>query len=341
VSSPRGRAFARFLALAYLVALVLVLVAMRYVGERHWLTTIALYLPRVGYALPLPFVVGALLVTGERRKALVAGALALLLILFPIMGLSLFGRSGQATPSIRVMSWNTFFGRLDNEGIFAKFQEENPDVFIGQATAHRTKELFRADPRGYQLHSDDEFFLASRYPVVDKYVSPELPLDPTHRGNFVRYTLQTPLGLIDVVNTHPKSPRNGLEGLRGRGLKTRVLAGDVPDEAAQPVAENTLLRTRQAQAAMDEVARCKNPVIVAGDTNLPTQSWLFHQTFAKLKDGFDAAGRGLGYTFPAKRPWMRIDRVLADERLRFLRFRTGDRIASDHLYVVAELGRAD
>lgn len=342
LSSSRGRRarYARGFAALYLIALVTLVLAMRLVGERHWLSTILLYLPRLGFALPLPFVVGLCLVSDERRVALGVLSLALLVILFPLMGLSIHGRSEQARPSLRVMSWNSYFGRLDNEAIFQQFLAEDPDLFVGQATAHRTKELFRAQPRGYQLHSDDEFFLATRYPVVDKFVAPRLADDDKHHGGFVRYTLETPLGLIDLINVHPRSPRNGLDSLRGRGLKTRVLSGDLPDEAAQPVADNTLLRSRQVEAAMTELGRCAHPVIIAGDTNLPTQSWLFHQSFGRLADGFDVAGRGFGYTFPAKRPWMRIDRVLADQRLRFLGFHTGKVIASDHLYVVGELGLA-
>ena len=85
----------------------------------------------------------------------------------------------------------------------------------------------------------------------------------------------------------------------------------------------------------------ENPVVIAGDTNLPGLSPLLAKSYGQYTDGFSVAGRGFGYTFPAKRPWMRIDRVLADPRLRFLRFFTGSVIASDHLYVVAELGRAD
>ena len=46
----------RFLAVAYPVALLGLILAFRLVGERYWATTIGLYLPRIGYGLPLPVV---------------------------------------------------------------------------------------------------------------------------------------------------------------------------------------------------------------------------------------------------------------------------------------------
>jgi endonuclease/exonuclease/phosphatase family metal-dependent hydrolase len=70
---------------------------------------------------------------------------------------------------------------------------------------------------------------------------------------------------------------------------------------------------------------------------LPTQSWLFHSTFSRLHDGFSEAGHGFGYTFPAKHPWMRIDRIMSDDHFRFLSFVVGEKIQSDHMYVIAEL----
>ena len=54
-------------------------------------------------------------------------------------------------------------------------------------------------------------------------------------------------------------------------------------------------------------------------------------------DAFDRVGSGLGYTFPAKRPWMRIDRVLVSEKFEPLRVRNGGGVESDHRYLSADL----
>jgi hypothetical protein len=46
------------------LALVGVIVAFRCVGERWWVTLAAMYLPRIGFALPLPFVAVAIILWG-------------------------------------------------------------------------------------------------------------------------------------------------------------------------------------------------------------------------------------------------------------------------------------
>lgn len=335
----RGRAFARLLGAAYLIGLFLVIFAMRVIGERTWAVALLLYLPRIGFAFPLPIVLLGHFLTNDRRRGIVVLLVSAPLIFFTLMGYQLGGRHETATPVIRVMSWNTYFGRLENETIRYLVAKENPDIFIAQATAKRTRDLFTVETGGYTIDHHDEYFLATRFPIVEKYVPPNLPEDPAHAANFVRWTLQTPFGLVDVYDIHPRSPRVGLASIRGRGLRTRLTEGDLPDEAVQPAAENTILRRRQVAAQAAEIRASKNPVIVAGDTNLPTLSWLFHEGFSQLQDGFSEAGSGFGYTFPAKYPWLRIDRILADRSFRFLSFHSNPAVASDHLYVVAELAK--
>lgn len=335
--STRAQRIAAFVGVAYLLSLVGVVVAMRFVGERFWVTTLLLYLPRIGFLLPMPVVALAYLVARQPLRAVGAALASSLVVWFPIMGYS-FGSTAPAEPGqIRLMTWNTYYGRVENEAIRARVMEENPDIFVSQATAHRTKELFRNDPGGYHLESDQEFFLATRFPVVEKDSHADLPDHyGEHRANYVRYTLQTTRGLVDVYSMHPKSPRTGVDRLRGMGFRTRLAQGDLPDDAA-PVDENTDLREHQVEETADAVRASKHPVIVAGDTNLPTLSWLYARAFGELQDSWSRCGRGFGYTFPAKRPWLRIDRVLADGHFRFLQSRVGPQIASDHHYVVVDL----
>ena len=76
------------LAAGYLLGLVAVALALPLVGERWWITTALLYLPRFGFALPLPFVMLALVLFGPRRLLLLL-PLPLLVLLFPIMGYKL------------------------------------------------------------------------------------------------------------------------------------------------------------------------------------------------------------------------------------------------------------
>ena len=331
--------FARALAVGYAVALVAVWLALRFVGERWWPTTIALYLPRLGYGLPIPIVIGLLLVTSQFRAALVSLVFSTLWVVFPLMGCRV-GHAETAPANFKLMTWNTFYGRNDDAAIFADFQRESPDVFVSQASASRTEELFRANqPAGYFFQRDQEFFMVSRFPVVTKYVSPPYADDHRHSGAFVRYTVQTPHGLVDVYSIHPRSPREGVEQARGNGFRSRLADLGLATQSFEAISKNSALRRRQLETLQEALLASKNPYVVAGDTNLPTSSWLYHHVFdgLGLKDAFDEVGSGLGYTFPAKRPWMRIDRVLAGDRFEFLRVRNGGGVESDHRYLATEL----
>lgn len=85
-----ARSIVNLSAIVYLLALLAVVAALRLVGERWWVTTVALYLPRIGFALPLPLLVVALLVARSYRL-LVTQLLAAFVLLFPLMGMHVGG----------------------------------------------------------------------------------------------------------------------------------------------------------------------------------------------------------------------------------------------------------
>jgi endonuclease/exonuclease/phosphatase family metal-dependent hydrolase len=138
------------------------------------------------------------------------------------------------------------------------------------------------------------------------------------------------------LNVHPVSPRNGFEEARGNGLFYELRQGRLGNsEGVKVMKLNSALRRLQAEAIAAEAARSPHPVIIAGDTNMPALSNILGSTLGRFTDGFAAMGRGFGYTYPADRPWMRIDRILVDDRLRFRRFDTVGGDASDHWAVYA------
>jgi endonuclease/exonuclease/phosphatase family metal-dependent hydrolase len=101
---------------------------------------------------------------------------------------------------------------------------------------------------------------------------------------------------------------------------------------------NTRDRLAQVSALAAEAARSSAPVIIAGDTNLPGLSWALSRWLGGFSDGFAEAGRGFGYSYPAQRMvWMRIDRILAGSRFRFLDVTTISPGVSNHLAVAADL----
>jgi vancomycin resistance protein VanJ len=333
-SSPRLRRWLHITSLAlaagYLAGLLLIVAGMRLVGEQHWLTTALLYAPRPSFFLPLP-VVTLLVAQFGPRRLLWGTPLAIWLLLFPIMGLELgLGRAlggaagAQRTgePRLRILSYNAAGGPVP-EAFVAVIRAARPDILLVQEWQDRLEPALLPELAGFHRHRLGQFWVASRFPIEDVYFPPmiHLPDRPPRSSRFVRYRLQSPLGPLHVLNVHPASPREELVNMTSLEASSR-------------------LRLRQAENIASEAGRSPVPVIIAGDTNLPVGSWILRRTLGRYQDGFEAAGRGFGHTYPARRPWLRIDRIMADDRLRFVSFHVlGNAQASDHLAVSAELTR--
>jgi endonuclease/exonuclease/phosphatase (EEP) superfamily protein YafD len=310
-SYPRLR---RLLYWAIILQLVgtAVFVAALLIGERSRLSLIFLYLPR--QPLLVLAVLGAALAALTKRakrrvQALIGVEIATaLVLLFPVMGFRLGGSKSSEFP-VRLATYNVYFGKLSRPALLDEIAAMPADIILLQATYDsmfaRVKERFP----DRQLHHTDDFILITRYKITSVDEPP--PLSDGTLPKFVGYVLETDAGPLRVFNVHPFSPRHAL----------------FEDEQTN---DNIRHREEQVAAVVAAANRPGPPFVIAGDTNLPALSSMSRRYFADLHDAFDDVGFGLGYTFPAKRPWMRIDRALAKDGIRFVDVRVGKLGASDH-----------
>jgi endonuclease/exonuclease/phosphatase (EEP) superfamily protein YafD len=331
----------RFLAIAYPVTLFVLILAFRFIGERFWATTIGLYLPRIGFALPLP-VVTLLVLWRLPRRWLLSQLVALVLVLFPLMGLRLPGAPGATAGAfhLRLFTMNTAQGQFGTDKIIAEVQASGADVVLLQETTQGQYADLRQSLPGYFHQDSGQFWLASRFPLEELDQPPFIPHAGKMRSpRFVSYVVKTPVGRVRIYNVHIISPRDALDEVHGEGLKREIASGRLfRGTAAGAVDDNTQLRIAQLQAISDGAHRSADPVLIAGDTNLPTLSWALGHYLGDFQDGFSQAGSGFGYSFPAgRRTWMRIDRILGDDHFRFLSFKVLRSRASDHYAVMADL----
>jgi endonuclease/exonuclease/phosphatase (EEP) superfamily protein YafD len=330
----------RSLAIGYPIAVIAFIVALRLVGERWWATTIALYLPRLPFALPLLPLTAAILWIGPRRL-LWTQALATFLLL-ALLGFRVAWPT-TATPGafhLRIVSCNINGGALGVQKILRSLRAVDPDVIVLQEVEPGSYDHLRAIMNGFTIRESGQFWLASRFPVEEVMEPPIMTNMGVARSlRFVRYRITTPTGPVLLYNVHPISPRDGLEGVRGDGLRNQFLRGDLFNTRARAmVTQNTSLRLTQLQAVAEDAHTFREPVLIAGDTNLPGLSWAYAHWLGDYQDGFTEAGDGFGYSFPSPRhPWMRIDRIISDRRFRFLDFRVIDSYISDHFAVMADL----
>jgi endonuclease/exonuclease/phosphatase (EEP) superfamily protein YafD len=330
----------RAAAVAYPLALLTVVAAFHWVGERWWVTTIGLYLPRVAFGLPLPVLVLALLFSRAFRwlPSLLVGCV---ILVFPLMGLHLGGPHRQTDGATRltVLTLNMGFGHGGIAPVISLIRDTRADVVALQAVGGNFAAL-RAGLTEYSFVRDGELAIGSRFPLDQFVVSAPVVLDGgAQPGMYVRCRLMTPAGPVRLYSVHPTSPHSSFDRIRDAGIREEMLTGHILDgQSRLEMIANTAVRLAQLGALSEDAGTSPDPVLIAGDTNLPGLSWALSRLFGAYQDGFAEAGRGFGYTYPADRhPWMRIDRVLAASRFRFVGALTPERRIFKHLAVVADV----
>lgn len=342
----RTKWFSRLTALtcfAYLLVLSCSVVVLRWVGEEHWMTGMAMYLPRILFGLPL-LLLTPLLLWQRATRLLWTQLAAALIVVFPLMGLTLPQLPRAAASSaIRVLSYNIARCDGDEELLAQRILEYAPDVVLLQEICPDPDTLRqRLAPSYPEIHVRDQFLLASRYPLRGVRELGHFEFGSRPRSErFMRYELETPLGPVAFYNLHPVSVRWAVYAVRGMRVRTSLRAGTFwrGGAAEEPMNANFELRRLQLAAAAKLAAGEDIPRIIAGDTNVTGLSPVFARYFGDYQDGFRSAGLGFGYTFPSVQPWMRLDRILASQELRFQSFQVGCGTASDHRCVIAEIDR--
>jgi vancomycin resistance protein VanJ len=335
------RLLVRVAAVAYPVALLLAVILLRFHGTGVWVR-VALYVPRVLFAIPLPFLVLALALLRDWRF-MVTQAVALLLVLFPLMGLVLpwphFADRDQ--PVLRVMSYNSNGGGWGWDKVMAQIDELHPDVVMMQEVFTDSRWPVEMLKKRYpEAQASTQFIVASRYPIRSVVDPERIPLGDSRRSpRSITYVIDTPLGPIAFYNVHPISPRQGLWTLRVGGFRAAIRSGTLFDkERGKRLETDGLLLDMQVELFASNAKKETIPVIIGGDTNMTGLTPALSQ-LSDFDDGFEKAGWGFGYTYPSgRKAWMRLDRIFASPSLRFVGFEVGKHHwASDHLCVVADL----
>jgi len=342
------RRLASIVGASYPLGLLAAWLGLRFSGESWWLPLVGLYAPPVGFLFPAPV---ALLVTWRwaNRRWFALQLVAVVLALFGLLGLNLgFGHDGRAAQdarAIRLVSYNIDLGYHGVPAIVDQVMKLQPNLVLLQEAHDELAVELRQAFVGWHTDQHDQFFIASRFPILD--VRPPAPLHyqsgeggarRTGDGGarFMAYTLDTPLGPVDVFSVHTTSPREGLEDMRGGGFLYELRHGHVLlGRGADTLTFNAYRRRRQVEGVAAAMRASSRPVIVAGDFNLPALSHIVRDNLGDLDDAFASAGRGFGYTYPTKLPFLRIDRIFTGHGLRAVDFHVGNTRASDHLCISA------
>lgn len=330
-------------------------------SEKFLPATLLAYGPR--FLMLLPFLVLGPLAAFAARRALVPLALALLVVIGPIMGGRLSLRSaftGAATSpppaAMRVISYNAGGGATVSRNLRSALDDLRPDVAMLQECGSALWDSVQAMASWYSARASGTCTL-SRWKITSVDTMPRgdfaaiSALGYGGAGNAVRHLIDTPYGPMVVVNVHLETARKGLYAFLGQnpallkvlGIKPmrsrRVLnAKGTADDRAVINAE---IRDRESARAAGWALQGNRPipVIVAGDFNLPVESTIFRRHWGTFTDAFEASGTGFGWT---KREGdllrIRIDHVLGNAYApKPIGTWLGPDLGSDHRPVIADM----
>ncbi|MBO0700385.1 MAG: endonuclease/exonuclease/phosphatase family protein, partial [Zavarzinella sp.] len=296
------------------------------VGEAWWLGTLLLYAPRWPVLIPLAPLGEAAAVW--RRRALVPLAAAGLAWLWWGMGFVVGGAPAERVwpaDGLVVMTWNADGAVRDREEFRALLEAEAPDVVLLQEFNSADDGAF--GPGWTVVHSPGGVSAAARHRLT--FVT-ELPPNTFRRpGAAAVFEVGLPHGPVRLLNVHLPTARPGLEDVltrRQSGLaELKAVTADQDDAS---------------EAARVLVAAPPQPMVVAGDFNLPPESRVFRRHWGDLPDAFARAGFGFGWTKETSWHGARIDHVLYDRSWTCYWCRVGPAMGSDHRCLIAHVGPA-
>jgi len=192
-------------------------------------------------------------------------------------------------------------------------------------------------PPGWQMFQDGELSVLSRYPLKPGNSAQALHLPHKWpRTSLLKCTVQMPEGDVSFCTVHLPSPRYGLQTILDRHSVISLSRKRLLEEET----------THRRQTSMELSCMCATlpqPVIIAGDFNMPIDSTIYRKFWGGYSDAFLQAGAGFGWTVFESVRWIkigaRIDHVLTGKGLGVINCHTGPDIGSDHLPLIADVVR--
>ena len=324
------------LTLPYLLLLAAITLVNATGPESFVLSSFNLYLPQWLWMLPglalLPFYLLA------ARRWVWLPLLCLLWVAGPLMGmrwrwLAPDPPAAQGT-RLRVMTYNVKMGRGDLAAIAKDIEDNKIDVLLCQEANGRFRGFVASYLAGWHTQVSDQFLIATRLPMTNadvKYIT-----YAQWNTQILHCDITVGSQTVAFYTAHLISPRGGLVAML-KNFRHRDPSN------AEHLEWNTDTRLGEAHVIAGVIAQDTRPLILTGDLNAPVQSQVCRELFNEgLRDAFDEAGRGYGYSYGQKvrrspGAYVRIDHIMVSKAWQVLECHAGNTEGSEHRPVIAEL----
>lgn len=215
-----------------------------------------------------------------------------------------------------------------SEKIFGFISNKNPDVIVFQEY-HTFEENSLNYKYNYIKSKKNSNITAlaifSKYPIINKG---SLELEKT-ANNIIFTDIIKNKDTIRIYNLHLQSLELNTE--------KENFGQENSEKLVFRLKERFTMQAAQTEVFLQHQKKWNGKIIIAGDFNNTSYSWVYNQIANDKKDAFLEAGKGFGKTFNYWFP-MRIDFILTDENATINSFHTyQEEKNSDHFPILANI----
>ena len=320
-----------------IAAMLLLSYLLQYVEPKHFA-----YLSVLSLAAPLLIILNVIFVIYwllKVQKQLILSLLVLIIGYSHVLSLYKFSSSKNVNDknNISIMNYNVrLFNLYDwipekdiETQIVSIIKDEQPDIVSFQEYyKHDNVDLsfykYKYEKlSGQKIENGQAIF--SKYPIVD---SGSIDF-PDTENNAIFVDVVKGIDTIRIYNVH----------LQSSGISTDV--NKLKSENSELLFKRVVktFKKQQSQAELFVSHKNESPykVIVCGDFNNTSYSYVYRKVKGDLVDAFEEAGNGFGRTFDFKYFPVRIDFILADESFSVNGFKSFSKKLSDHFPILTKV----
>lgn len=162
----------------------------------------------------------------------------------------------------------------------------------------------------------------SKFPIINEGIAFD---NGDHNGS-IFVDLKIHKDTIRVYNTHLESMSIAASQLSDpKGIKRHYR------QTIKKLKSGIVMRSEQVKLLKDHIENSPHPVILVGDFNDIPYSYTYFSLKSILKNAFEEAGRGFGFTYNKVLFFLRIDHIFIDEVFQVKNFKTHREVDySDH-----------
>jgi len=307
----------------YLYALSILIIQFgKYLVNFSFIEDFILFIPR--WLAFLPLILAALLNQKIIKSQLIFIALTSILLIYFYLDFSInFPQSSKnkPTPIIRLMSFNMGGRSFDSKKLNIQIEYNQPDIMIFQESLQQ--KLKKTLSQDWLLNCQQSLCLASK--SISQVVDSQTRRIFNGWGTFAAlFKLEVNNQALYILNIHLETPRKAYENMRYGQFDISLM--------------KNIYEQRYLEATLSRVLGASySPLVIAGDFNMPSDSWIYNKSFGEFNNTFDDKGFGFGYTKHTTLLGVKIDHILINKYSRTLKSWVDIDIGSDHHPIFADV----